>query len=76
MLKSAVIGLLLFSVVASSIAESRTALLFTLLAAWLLFPVLVGIGGTLDAGRDFMLITLGIVVVVSLGQNGLSALFQ
>jgi hypothetical protein len=69
-LESTVVGLLLFSVVASSILGASTIFFLTLLVAWLLFPVLVGIRNTLDAGCVFMLIALGIVVVVGLAQNG------
>jgi hypothetical protein len=36
----------------------------TVLVAWLLFPLLVGLRNTLDAGCTFMLISLGVVVVV------------
>jgi hypothetical protein len=39
-------------------------------SAWLLFPLLVGLGRTLDAGCAFMLISVGVVLVVSAAQNG------
>jgi hypothetical protein len=74
-LESAVVGLLLFSVVASSIAGSEVALVSTVVAAWVLFPLLVGFRNTLDAGCTFMLISLGVVVVVGVAQNGLGVLF-
>jgi hypothetical protein len=74
MLKSTVVGLLLFSVVASSIIGASTMFFLTLLVAWLLFPVLVGLRNTLDAGCVFMLIALGIVVVVGLAHNGSGSL--
>ena len=74
-LESAVVGLLLFSVVASSIAGSEAMLFSTVLAAWVLFPLLVGFRNALDAGCAFMLISLGIVVVVGVAQNELDALF-
>jgi len=67
-------GLLLFSVSASSIAGAGTVFLCALLAAWILLPVLVGVRDALDAGCVFMLISLGIVVVVDLAQNGLGYL--
>jgi hypothetical protein len=73
-LESAVVGLLLFSVVTSSIASSEAMLFSTVLAAWVLFPLLVGFRNTLDAGCAFMLISLGIVVVVGVAQNGPDAL--
>jgi hypothetical protein len=69
-LKSAGVGLLLFAVVASTIAGAEVAFFFTVLAAWLLFPMLVGIRNTLDAGCAFMLISVGVVVVVQLARNG------
>jgi uncharacterized membrane protein YccC len=69
-LKSASVGLLLLSVVASAIADSETAFFSTLLASWLLFPVLVGFRNTLDAGCVFMLISIGVMMVVGLAQNG------
>jgi hypothetical protein len=74
-LESAVVGLLLFSVVASPIAGSETVFFSTVLAAWVLFPLLVGFRNTLDAGCFVMMISLGVVVVVGIAQNGLSALF-
>ncbi len=74
-LESAAVGLLLFSVVASSIAGSEAMLFSTVLAAWVLFPLLVGFRYALDAGCAFMLISLGVVVVVGVAQNGLDALF-
>ena len=69
-----IVGLLLFSVVASSIAGAGTVFLCALLAAWILLPVLVGVRDALDAGCVFMLISPGIVVVVDLAQNGLDYL--
>ncbi len=79
-LKSAGIGLLLLSLVVSAIAGSAAALYFTVLAAWLLFPVLVGLRNTLDAGCTFMLISLAVVVVVVVRvpprASSLSAIFS
>jgi hypothetical protein len=69
-LESAVLGLLLFTVVVSTIAGAGAALYGTVLAAWLLFPLLVGFRNTLDAGCAFMLFSLGVVVVVEVAQNG------
>ena len=74
-LKSAGVGLLLLLVVVSAIANAQTIFFFTLLAAWLLFPVLVGLRNTLDAGCTFMLISLAVVVVVGVAQNGVGYLF-
>jgi len=73
-LESAVVSLLLFSVVVSTIAGSGVVLYGTVLAAWLLFPLLVGFRNTLDAGCAFMLISLGIVVVVEVAKYGPSSL--
>ncbi len=73
-LKSAGVGLLLLSVVVFVIAGAQTVFFFTLLAAWLLFPVLVGLRSTLDAGCAFMLISVSVVVVVGVAQNGLGYL--
>jgi uncharacterized membrane protein len=69
-LEPAVVGFLLFSVVASTIAGSEAALHGTVLAAWLILPLLVGFRNTLDAGCAFMLISLGVMVVVEVAQNG------
>ena len=73
-LDSAVVGLLLFSVVASAIAGAGAVFYGTVFAAWLLFPLLVGFRNTLDAGCAFMLISLGVLVVVEVAQNGLGSL--
>jgi hypothetical protein len=73
-LESSVVGLLLFSVVASSIAGSEVVFFSTVLAAWPLFPLLVGLRNALDAVCVFMLIALGVMVVVAVAQNGLGAL--
>jgi hypothetical protein len=62
--------LLLFLVVGAAIAGAEVALFVTVLTAWLLFPVLGGIRSTLDAGCAFMLISIGVLVVVGLAQNG------
>ena len=65
---------MLFSVVVSAIAGAETAFFFTVFTAWLLFPMLVGFRNTLDAGCAFMLISLGVVMVVGIAQNGLGYL--
>jgi hypothetical protein len=70
-LESAVIWLLLLAAVASAVSASEPALFSTVLVAWALFPLLVGIKNTLDAGCFFMLIVVGIVGTVDLAQNGL-----
>jgi uncharacterized membrane protein YccC len=68
--RSAGVGLLLLSVVISTITGAEAALLFTVLVAWLIFPLLVGLEKTLDAGCAFMLLSVGVVLVVSAAQNG------
>jgi hypothetical protein len=73
-LESAGVGLLLLSIVACAIAGAEGALFVTMLAAWLLFPLLVGFKNTLDAGCAFMLVSLGVVVVVSVARDGLGVL--
>lgn len=73
-LESVAVGLLFFSVVVSAMAGAGGALFLTVVAAWLLFPLVVGIRNTLDAGCVFMLISLGAVVVVEVARNGLGSL--
>ncbi|HET7479087.1 MAG TPA: hypothetical protein VFJ72_06185 [Rubrobacteraceae bacterium] len=74
MLKSVGVGALLFSAVVSAIVGAGIVFLATVLAAWILFPVLVGPRNVLDAGCLFTMISLGIVVVVSLAQYGAGSL--
>jgi hypothetical protein len=69
-LKSGAVGLLLLSVVVSVILGSGMALFATMLVAWALFPVLVGLRNVLEAGCAFMLISVGILVVVGVAQHG------
>lgn len=64
------VALLLFTVVASAIGGAEAVFFSTVLFAWLLFPILVGLRNTLDAGCTFMLISLGVMLVVGLAQNG------
>jgi hypothetical protein len=45
-----------------------------LVALWILLPVVVGFRNTLDAGCAFMLVSLGVVVVVGVAQNGVGYL--
>jgi hypothetical protein len=68
--KSAAVGLLLLSVVVSVILGSGMALFATMLVAWALFPVLVGLRNVLEAGCTFMLISVGVLVVVGVAQHG------
>ena len=68
--KSSVVGLLLFSVVASSVAGAGTLLFCIVILAWALFPLLVGTRDALEAGCIFMLVPLGVVIVVGLAHHG------
>ena len=70
LLKSGVMGLLLLSVVVSVVVGSGMGLFATMLLAWSLFPVLVGLKNVLEAGCAFMLISVGILVVVGAAQHG------
>ncbi len=70
LLKSGAMGLLLLSVVVSVVAGSGIGLFATMLVAWSLFPVLVGLRNVLEAGCAFMLISVGILVVVGAAQHG------
>jgi hypothetical protein len=69
-LKSGAVGLLLLSVVVSVILGSEMALFATMLVAWALFPVLVGLRNVLEAGCAFMLVSVGVLVVVGVAQHG------
>jgi hypothetical protein len=69
-LKSLVVGLLLFAVVASALVASEALFFSAQAAAWLLFPLLVGVRRTLEAGSAFMLISLGVLTVAGLAQEG------
>jgi hypothetical protein len=70
-LESVAVGSLLLLMVVSTIAGAEGALFFTVLAAWLLFPLVVGLRNTLDAACVFMLVSLGVVVVVWIARHGL-----
>ena len=61
---------MLLSVVVSVTLGSGMALFATMLVAWALFPVLVGLRNALDAGCAFMLISVGVLAVVGLAQHG------
>ena len=70
-LESVAVSSLLLLMVVSTIAGAEGALFFTVLAAWLLFPLVVGLRNTLDAACVFMLVSLGVVVVVWIARHGL-----
>ena len=71
---SAVVGVLLAAVVVSVIVGSGPALFVTLLAAWGLLPLVVGLDNVLEAGCAFMLISVGVLVVVGVAQHGVGYL--
>ena len=73
-LGTAGIGILLFAVVASSIAEAGLVFAATLALSWLLLPALVGWRNTLEAGCAFMVVALGTAVVTALAREGASLL--
>ena len=70
-LESVAVSSLLLLMAVSTIAGAEGALFFTVLAAWLLFPLVVGLRNTLDAACVFMLVSLGVVVVVWIARHGL-----
>jgi hypothetical protein len=49
---------------------AEAAFFATIVAAWLVLPVVVGLRNVLDAGCFYMLISLGIVVVVDVARYG------
>ena len=69
-LGSAVLALLLFTEVASSMFGTEAVLFLALGVAWLVLPAVVGLRNVLDAGCLFMLVSLGIVVVVDVAYHG------
>ena len=62
--------MLLLSVVVSVVFGSGLALFATMLVAWALLPVIVGLKNVLEAGCAFMLISVGVLVVVGVAQHG------
>jgi hypothetical protein len=67
---SAVLALLLFTEVASSMVGAEVVFFSALVVAWLVLPAVVGLRSVLDAGCLFMLVSLGILVVVDLAGYG------
>jgi hypothetical protein len=67
-LGSVVLASLLLSEVASAMVGTEAVFFTTIVAAWLVLPAVVGPRNVLDAGCFYMLISLGIVVVVSLAS--------
>jgi hypothetical protein len=69
-LGSLVLASLLLLEVAAAMVGSEVAFFSTIVAAWLVLPVVVGLRNVLDAGCFYMLISLGIVVVVDVARYG------
>jgi hypothetical protein len=74
MLGTVVLTSLLFCEVVAAMVGAEAILFSTLLAAWLILPAVVGLRNVLDAGCYFMLVSLGIVVVVSVASHGADSL--
>jgi hypothetical protein len=68
-LGSVVLASLLLCEVAAAMVGAEAAFFSTLVAAWLVLPAVVGLKNVLDAGCFYMLISLGIVVVVSVASH-------
>ena len=64
-----VLGSLLLCEVAAAMVGAEAVFFSTLVAAWLVLPAVVGPRNVLDAGCFYMLISLGIVVVVSVASH-------
>ena len=69
-LGSLVLASLLLCEVAAAMVGAEAAFFSTIVAAWLVLPVVVGLKNVLDAGCFYMLISLGIVVVVDVARYG------
>jgi hypothetical protein len=68
-LGSVVLASLLLCEVAAAMVGAEAVFFSTIVAAWLILPVVVGLRNVLDAGCFYMLISLGIVVVVSVASH-------
>ena len=68
-LGSVVLASLLLCEVAAAMLGAEAVFFSTLVAAWLVLPAVVGPRKVLDAGCFYMLISLGIVVVVSVASH-------
>ena len=64
-LGTALLAGLLFAEVATSLVGAGTVFFACIVLSWLVLPAVVGFKNVLDAGCFFMLVSLGIVVVVS-----------
>jgi hypothetical protein len=68
-LGSVVLASLLLCEVAAAMVGAEAVFFSTLVAAWLVLLAVVGPKNVLDAGCFYMLISLGIVVVVSVASH-------
>ena len=68
-LGSVVLASLLLCEVAAAMVGAEAVFFSTIVVAWLILPVVVGLRNVLDAGCFYMLISLGIVVVVSVASH-------
>ncbi len=64
-LGTVVLASLLFCEVAAAMLGAETVFFSTIVGSWLVLPAIVGLRNVLDAGCFYMLISLGIVVIVS-----------
>ena len=69
-LGSLVLASLLLCEVAAAMVGAEAAFFSTIVAAWLILSVVVGLRNVLDAGCFYMLISLGTVVVVDVARYG------
>ena len=67
-LGSVVLASLLLCEVAAAMVGAQAVFFSTIVAAWIVLPAVVGPRNVLDAGCFFMLVSLGIVVVVSVAS--------
>jgi hypothetical protein len=68
-LGSLVLVSLLLCEVAAAMVGAEAVFFSTLVAAWLVLPAVVGLRNVLDTGSIYMLLSLGIVVVVSVASH-------
>ncbi len=67
-LKSVIVGILLSGLVISSVVDDQGAFLLTVLAGWVLLPLVVGFRDLLDAGLIFMMVAVGVTVAVGFAR--------
>lgn len=67
-LRTAIVGILLSGLVVSSVVDDQGAFLLTVLAGWVLLPLVVGFRDLLDAGLIFMMVAVGVTVAVGFAK--------